>query len=242
MSNRLGQTPGGKRLASGFEIEPGGLEWWSHRRSTRGYAWGAMPHFEHQDSGIQQNVVLDDEGETIRAYPQVFPVAGTITALHWYLVTGMVAGQKISFAIYDSDMNLYPANRVYNSGELTNLSGVAGDPQTLAPNIHVEKNSVLWLAWNYNTAFAPASGLNSQLMVTYNAYASANMLGFESGVTVAQLVSENRSGHGWKKAAAYDSGMPNPFPSSATVIDKITSSDITNEHVPLVLMFFTRDS
>lgn len=238
--SRLGAGGVSNQLARPSDLEDTGREWASHRRSTQGYMWGVQSaQINKAATGLRSSHVLDGMGEKIRAYPQVFPVAGTLTKIGWWLVTNMVAGQKIQFAIYDVGSNNLPGSKLFDTGDNTLLSN---GYKTFSPQIRVSANTMLWLAWNFNDAFAPTPpGADNQRLVSWDPADSEGVNGYPDGLTVAQIISNNRVCHGWSKASAYSNGMPTVFPTDATVKDLTTAPDTLGDMIPAWLYFFTQD-
>lgn len=246
MANQIGKALASARIATPPNLDDAGHEWESFKRSTQGYIWGAPGALPNGiGASIEQTVTWEGEGDNLRAYPHVFPVAGTITKIVWYLVTDMIAGQALRWAIYSDDGNLYPANKVFDTGSMSLVAGSSSNGHgrvTHTPNIHVDANTVLWIVWSFNQAFSPSppDGTNDHI-ATYDALASKGLLGYNYP-TLAQLVSNNRICHGWILSSAYTNGMPSPFTAGAQLLTYAGTGTAASRVVPLFLLGFTADS
>lgn len=251
MPNRVGAALASARLAAPPNLDDQGWEWASQKRTTQGYVWGAPGGIINSvGANIINTATWEGAGDYIRLYPQVFPRSGLLSTLVWYLVTDMVAGQAVRMAIYDDTGNLYPANKVYDTGSMTLLSGSSsnGHGRIVAlPALRVAANSVLWMAWNFNQAFSPSPpGADNEHIVSYDALGSQALLGYDYP-TQAQMVSNNRFTHGWILSSAYASGMPTPFTAGAILhtysgVNTPFVGQQSARNIPLWLFGFTADT
>lgn len=246
MANQIGKALSSSQIARPPNLDDAGWEWSSHRRSSEFYLWGAedaRPNAAGSSIGSYSGLQVG-QGDIIRAYPQVFPISGTITSLGFWLVSSMVpvAAARFHVAIYDDDGNMYPAVRRYDSGSLASLPSSATGPNLLTPNLHVEANSVMWLAINANDAMWPNPDPGSSpLILWWDSAQTMAPLGYSPTATLAQMSSNNRYQFGWKISSLESNGMPSSFAAGATAIVRAATTDNTNLLHPCFGFKFTKD-
>jgi len=165
-ASQLGANGVSSQLARPPTSNEYGEEWLARRPTGFRYAWGGT----HRNIGgsassltqLQASEALAAGLTRLRLHPNVFPNAGILDKITFYVRSPVAGtGSKIRLAIYDSTnlagIGTYPGNRVWQSGEINIGSGSTGVFNevlvSLFPNLAIQKNSVYWLGWIYNSAF-----------------------------------------------------------------------------------------
>ena len=88
--------------------------------------------------------------DRILAEPWVAPYTKSVSTVMWELTTGD-AGKVINFALYESDADGYPTNRIAAVSSLS-LTTPALKTSAFASSVTVQRGRLYWLAWTTDSA------------------------------------------------------------------------------------------
>lgn len=216
---------GGNSATDEEPDEIGGSWEYFRQRTDRIYLWGQTPPGSNVGlTATNLSTVAPNGADQLRAYPHIFPRAGTIGRIGWFnplVYAG--GGGALRFGIY-SDAGGVPDTLLFASSEFTSWPDPAGAPtQRWRRNdaaLAVEAMSVLWLAWLYNDALRVAV----QQVYTWNSNEAAGLHGYfdpevvETGDSAGagpRIPGSASAQLGWRAAYPY-AALPTTFPNAAT--------------------------
>jgi hypothetical protein len=227
---------GGPGASDEQSFSADGHDWNSFRSSTRWYPWGIGDPAQTDVYLISNQAWFSngsyDGKDILRTAGQVFPVAGTITKVRYY-IAGNTASGNVQLGFFGNNDGM-GGGLLYDSGALETQAGDFTAGRTIDVGLGVGPNQLIHLGYNCDGGFtSDGAGSPNNRFVCAQLDSFYPVVGFPDSMTQAQFVSANRLAYGWFKATPFLDGMPDEFPSDAAA-----SSAAASPSNPVACRFF----